>query len=123
MPSLTELAAPPEPGDKRSMRKWTWGISVLAALGICFASWTVSDYGFAHAGDVDKKIDAALAPLKKEIADIRKTQGAFSRIVWTTKTHWYGVGWKYDPQDQQGISNTDWRRFGVGFGIRRKKLQ
>lgn len=49
-------------------------------------------------------------------------QGAFSRIVWTSKTHWYGCGWKYDPQDQQGISDKDWRRFGVGFGIRRKPL-
>jgi len=49
-------------------------------------------------------------------------QGAFSRIIWTTRTHWYGAGWKYDPGDANGVSDTDWRRFGVGFGIRRKEL-
>lgn len=45
-------------------------------------------------------------------------QGAFHRIIWTRPNGTLLAGWKYDVSDAVGVRENDWRRYGVGFGIR-----
>lgn len=56
-------------------------------------------------------------------------QGLYTRLEWTTKWFWLGIGWKIRPSDWVDMSDgedrlprDDWRRAGAGFGLRLKKL-
>ncbi|MCC7462084.1 MAG: hypothetical protein IT480_06425 [Gammaproteobacteria bacterium] len=48
-------------------------------------------------------------------------QGAFYRLELSHGRWWLGIGWKYRESDATAVAPDDWRRFGVGFGLRLKR--
>jgi hypothetical protein len=49
-------------------------------------------------------------------------QGWRTRFEWSNDNYWFACGWKVDVMDAYGVSPTDWRLHGMGFGVRLKRF-
>lgn len=75
MRSILDFVRPPEDADWKHVNRWRWNVSLMLLVLAGTIGWMYKNV--AWAGDVDKKIAAAIEPLTKE----QKEQGQKIDIV------------------------------------------
>lgn len=54
-------------------------------MGFTFASWSISEWGFARAGDVEKKVEQAVGPVRSEIEGLKGEQRQQRTLIEETR--------------------------------------
>lgn len=92
---LIDFIRPPEPpegADPETRAKfhaalhrhrWNVTLSILALMLYC--AWSMTDWGFARAADVDGKIEKAIAPIRDQVDSLKKEQQEQRTIIEKTQ--------------------------------------
>jgi hypothetical protein len=74
-PELAEGSTPEARARHRNaINRYRWNVSMCVLALMAFCVWTLTDWGFARASEVDQRVQRALAPLQSEITNIQDAQ-------------------------------------------------
>ncbi len=82
---VLDLFRPPDNADARAVRRWRSNVASGLMFGFVVGAWALSDWGFARAGDVEKKVEQAVGPVRSEIEGLKGEQRQQRALIEETR--------------------------------------